>query len=152
MGSRSMPWHQGVSGNHLTKTKTGFKARSTLKTRAAGNRWSSCLSSTPWGLSRPHRGRGVSIFYGVNMSQVSPQSRREFHAVFADWLSHASTEETEQLEALQVKYPPHQIRSMLTFIRECLADSTRCEELPGNLRTRLQARNWPQGGSVLQAA
>jgi len=86
------------------------------------------------------------------MSQVSPQSRREFNAVFADWLSHASAAETEQLEALQVKYPPHQVRSMLTFIHECLVDPTRCAELPGNLRTRLQARNWPQGGTALQAA
>lgn len=85
------------------------------------------------------------------MSQVSPQARREFHVVFEDWLSHASTEETEQLEALQAKYPSHQLRSMLTFIRECLAEPTRCAELPGNLRTRLQARNWPQGGSVVQA-
>ena len=86
------------------------------------------------------------------MSQVSPQARREFNSIFADWLSNASTEETDQLDALQVKYPAHQIRSMQMFIRECLADEGRCAELPGNLRTRLQARNWPQGGSALQAA
>ena len=86
------------------------------------------------------------------MSQVSPEARREFNAVFADWLEHASHEETDQLDALQVKYPPLQVRSMLTFIRECSADTTRFAELPGNLRTRLQAGNWPQGGSALQAA
>lgn len=85
------------------------------------------------------------------MSQVSPQARREFNTVFADWLSNASNEETEQLDALQVKYPTHQVRSMLTFIRECLAQPIQCAELPGSLRTRLQARNWPQGGNVLQA-
>lgn len=108
--------------------------------------------STPWGLSRPHWGRGVSIFLEFTMSQVSPEARREFHAVFADWLSHASDEETDQLVALQVKYPPEQVQSLLTFIRLCLADPTRCAELPSNLRTRLQARNWPQGGCVLQVA
>ena len=86
------------------------------------------------------------------MSQVPAQARREFNAIFADWLSNASTEETDQLDALQVKYPAHQIRSMQMFIRECLDDEGRCAELPGNLRTRLQARNWPQGGNVLQAA
>lgn len=86
------------------------------------------------------------------MSHVSPQARREFNAVFADWLSHASTEEMEQLDALLAKYSTHQVRSMLTFIRECSAETTRFAELPGNLRTRLQAGNWPQGGSALQAA
>lgn len=86
------------------------------------------------------------------MSQVSPEARREFNAVFADWLEHASQEETDQLDALQEKYPPLQVRSMLTFIRECLAEPARSEELPCNLRTRLQARNWPQGGIFLQAA
>ena len=88
----------------------------------------------------------------MSQVQVSPQARREFHAVFVDWLSHASTEEANQLDALQVQYPPHQVRSTLTFIHECLADPDRCEALPSNLRTRLQARNWPQGGIALQAA
>lgn len=86
------------------------------------------------------------------MFQISPQARREFHAVFANWLSHANSEETEQLETMQVKYPSRHIRSMLTFIRECLVEPTRCAELPSNLRTRLQATNWPQGGMFLQAA
>lgn len=86
------------------------------------------------------------------MSQVSPEARLEFHAVFADWLSNASDEEMDQLVAMQVKYPPPQVQSLLSFIRESLADSARCAELPCDLRTRLQERSWPHVGLALQVA
>jgi hypothetical protein len=85
------------------------------------------------------------------MTALSPQVRRDFYACFADWLYEASVLEMEQLEAMQERQPsPNQVRSMLTFVHESLADPQLRQELPANLVQRLKGRNWPQGGSSLQ--
>lgn len=90
------------------------------------------------------------------MSQIAPSlcadRRRQFHAIFGDWLVNAPLEELEQLDSLMDRHPPHQVRSMLSFIRECLGRTDLRPQLPANLLLRLQAVNWPQGGFVARVA
>ena len=86
------------------------------------------------------------------MSQLSPESRRSLYAVFLAWLSQASTEETEQIDELLDKHPPQGARSVLTLVRNCLADPQLRGQLPKNLVLRLQAVNWPHGGVAVRVA
>ena len=85
------------------------------------------------------------------MTALSPQVRRQFHACFADWLYEASVQEMEKLQAMLESHPsPDRVRSLLTFVREGMADPQLRQQLPANLVRRLQGRNWPQAGSSLK--
>jgi hypothetical protein len=85
------------------------------------------------------------------MTALSPQIRRVFHACFADWLYEASVQEMEKFQAMLESNPsPDRVRSLLTFVREGMADPQLRQELPANLVQRLTERNWPPGGSSLQ--
>lgn len=88
------------------------------------------------------------------MSPIEPslcaERRRQFHSIFGDWLVEAPLEELEQLDRLMDRHPPHQVRSMISFIRECLGRSDLRPQLPANLLLRLQAVNWPQGGFAVR--
>lgn len=81
---------------------------------------------------------------------LTPDSRRQFHAIFAAWMQYAPQEETDQLDQLLDEHPTTEVRSMVTFVRDCFADPIRQEQLPKNLRQRLEAVNWPLGVHALQ--
>jgi hypothetical protein len=83
---------------------------------------------------------------------ISQSARLQFHSIFASWMLYAQSEETDQLDALLDDFPSTEVRSMVTFIRDCLATPARREKLPQNLLQRLQSVNWPQGEFVLQVA
>lgn len=82
---------------------------------------------------------------------LTSASRYSFHSIFRNWLSNASEQETDQLDELLSDFPSTEVRSMVTFIRDCLEDPARREKLPENLRQRLQAVNWPMAEPALQA-
>lgn len=82
---------------------------------------------------------------------LTSASRLSFHSIFRNWLSNAPEHETDQLDELLSDFPSTEVRSMVTFIRDCLEDPARREKLPANLLQRLQATNWPLAAPALQA-
>lgn len=78
-------------------------------------------------------------------------NRLTFHTIFLDWLGSAPDDQTIQLDALMDQHPTTEVRSMITFIRDCLADPQRKVQLPADLLRRLEAVNWPIGEVALQA-
>jgi hypothetical protein len=76
---------------------------------------------------------------------LTSAARKVFHQLFQDWACQASNMECDVLDAALEKYKTGEIRSMVTFIRDCLADPIRQQDLPKSLVQRLQVLNWPQG-------
>jgi hypothetical protein len=72
-------------------------------------------------------------------------ARKVFHQLFQDWACQASNMECDLLDAALEKYQTGEIRSMVTFIRDGMADPIRQLDLPTSLVERLQVLNWPQG-------
>jgi Trp operon repressor len=81
---------------------------------------------------------------------LSVAIRKQFHQVFLDWLASADDDELEMLEALMARSVSIEVRSMLTFIRECLEKQESGRKLPQKLVQGLAEKNWPQGESFLR--
>jgi hypothetical protein len=65
-----------------------------------------------------------------------------FHKAFSDWLSSCSSDDADKLEKLQGLYPPTEVQSMKSFLKDCLVDPARRDMLPTSLVEQLQKENW----------
>jgi hypothetical protein len=83
---------------------------------------------------------------------LSVATRKQFHQVYLDWLASADDDELEMLEALMARSVSIEVRSILTFIRDCLERQESRQQLPQKLVQVLAAKSWPQGESFLRVA
>ncbi len=82
--------------------------------------------------------------------KLSTETRLKFHHIFLNWFTGAEDSEIDMLEALMARTAGTEVRSMLTFIRGCLANLECKQQLPPRLVQALAEKNWPQGESSLR--
>ncbi|RRD55740.1 hypothetical protein EII20_13910 [Comamonadaceae bacterium OH2545_COT-014] len=87
-----------------------------------------------------------------NPSEQEVKLRKQFHAIFNDWLSAAGEDEYQQLEQAREQFAPNQVCSAIRLVRGCLADPALVTQLPASLRQLLRERHWPQACADARAA
>lgn len=157
---KSCPVSCRIWGNHPCQTRDWFQARSTLKARHAGeSRLGTRHFINPVGMRHPRREGSFPHFplettmsFKSNPSEQEVKLRKQFHAIFNDWLSAAGEDEYQQLEQAREQFAPNQVCSAIRLVRGCLADPALVTQLPASLRQLLQERHWPQACADARAA
>ena len=78
----------------------------------------------------------------VNYLPMSDESRKQFHAIYNDWLTNASEGDFEKLEHAREHFAPGQVCSMVSLVRGCLNNPEFRPDLPESLVQLLRERNW----------
>jgi len=72
----------------------------------------------------------------------STSQRLTYHRAFSTWLASCSHEDAQRLDDLQAEHPDQNVRPMMRFIEQCLADPDLRDQLPRSLVKQLQAEHW----------
>ena len=79
------------------------------------------------------------------------EERKRIHAAFNEWVCQANDEDFLQLEQARERIAPHQVCSIVSLIRGCLAREDMAQSLPDSLRQLLKERNLPPACAGAQA-
>jgi hypothetical protein len=86
------------------------------------------------------------------LTPLADETRKQFHAIFNDWMVNASDADFGKLETAKTQYAPFQVCSMVTLVRGCLANQDLRSALPETLVQLLRERNWLRPSSAAIAA
>lgn len=76
-------------------------------------------------------------------AMLSPEQKAQYKKTFEQWFFTATEEEIDQLDAALKQYESTQVRTLVSFIRQCLADNQRSMLIPPSLVEQLKAHDLP---------